>query len=506
MHLKILGKTTTLHISSICRSHYKCEPAEYEVSKNFAAEQSVNILHRRAIDGAVTINIAANNMSVEAAFLPPINGGKVLSLEEAMNLAFSPGGVSRIFADINAFKSAYETMLDGNIVDGVVIAVGKQPVHGKDAKVQIFFEIPSDEPVKSASGNANYKQQRRFVNVRTEQILARVTPATEGEPGLTVNSNHIPQVKGKPPNLSAGKGVKVSENGTQFNADIDGYIEYKNGVLSVQPTVFVSGDVDLSVGDIDFVGAVEVSGDILSGFTVKGKDVHLGGICQDATIIADNNVTVRGGIKGRNNLGNITAGGNIDIAYCEMGTLNAKGSITIHKYAFNSVINAGDSVKADSRSTIAGGKITSFSGGSFYNLGTKANTNIEIIIGKKYDTDEKLSRINDEIKRLTDTLNKINENISAVDIKNPQIVKHPKFIKLIETRDLITKRLNLFEKRINTITKESVHSFPSIEVANEVQEGTTLRFFETLHKVRSTLRRVRFTFEPASQSVECHNI
>ncbi|MDR0454980.1 MAG: FapA family protein [Deferribacteraceae bacterium] len=507
MRLKVLGKTTTLKIDSICRNHYKCDYAEFEISKNFIADQTVNIMHSRKVDSTVIMTIAANNMSVEATFVPPINGGHTPSLEEAAELAFSSANVHLSFADVEAFENAYSLMKKGNIVDSVTVAAGKPPTHGKDAKVQIFFEMPSNEPPKDADGNANYKQMRRYINVRAEQILARVIPATTGNPGMTVNLNPIQQVPGKMAELTAGDGVKMTENGTQFSATTDGYITYKRDVLSVNPVIEIRGDVDYNIGNIDFVGTVDIVGDIHPGFVVKGKDVNLRGICQDASIIAENSVTVKGGIKGRNNLGTITAGGIIDIDYCEGGVLNAKGAIIVHKYTFNSVLNSGDTIKADYKSTIAGGSVISFAGGTFYNLGTKANTKMEIIVGRKYDTENKLVRINEEKKRLIETMVKIKEAIDAIEeTKNPQLTKHPKYIKLVETRELITKRLNLFEKRIDSIIKESVHSYPVVEVLNEIQEGVNIRFFDSLHHVRKNQKKVRFVLEPSNQTVECLNI
>ncbi len=506
MLLKIIGKTTSIRINSICVNHYRCEPTEFEISRNFAVDQSVNIMHSRPVDGTVMMTISANNMSVDATFLPPINGGRAPTYEEALALVFSPVGVTRSFADENAFKEAYEFMLKGSIVDGAIVAVGKQPVHGKDAKVQIFFEIPSDKPMKDASGKTYFKQQRRFINVKTDQVLARITPATEGEPGMTVNSNPIPQVPGKPAELTAGDGVKTDETGTQFSAAIDGYIVYKQGILSIQPVIEVKGDVDYSVGNIDFVGTVDIKGDVLSGFVVKGKDINIGGICQDATITAENNVTIKAGVKGGKNNSSISAGGNIEVGYCESGNLSAKGSIIIHKYAFNSILNAGDMVKADTKSTVAGGVIAAFAGCMFYNLGTRANTKIEISVGRKYDADNKLTRITDEKNRLLETIDKMNEVLGVLDAKDSQAAKNPKYKKFMETRDLITKRLALFDKRIESIMKESIHRHPVIEVENEVQEGVSFRFFDTPYVVRSVQKRVRFTFDSLNMVVDYHQI
>jgi len=73
--------------------------------------------------------------------------------------------------------------------------------------------------------------------------------------------------------LSAGKNVRVSEDRLHFFAEINGCPIVETDRLgeriSVSELFYVSGDLDLSVGNIDFDGIVEIGGDVEDGFKIK---------------------------------------------------------------------------------------------------------------------------------------------------------------------------------------------------------------------------------------------
>ncbi|MDR2401773.1 MAG: FapA family protein [Deferribacteraceae bacterium] len=506
MVLKIIGASDTAKVSALCINTYHCGQDEFSIGGDFAGNPSVAIKHDRPIDGDMLLTVSSDNMSASAIFFPPINGGKMPSANELISSSFSSlEGIRREFLVQSAFERGYNAAASGVIVYGVVVAVGKQPEHGINGTVQLFFEKPSKNPVVEEGGKAFFKELRTYVNVRKDQLLARIIPPKLGKAGATVTGTPIPQIEGKPVEFSAGEGVRTGGNGNEFFALYDGHVIFKSGVLSVFDSITVNGDVDFSTGNISFTGTVLIKGNVLGGFTVKGKDINIDGICYDATLVAENDIFIKTGVKSRNKYF-INAGGNIEVTYCENARLTARKSIFIKKYAFNSILNAGESVEAQDRSTITGGEIHTFSGGNFYNLGTKANTAITVTLGKKYNLDEKLVRIKAERERLNKSLEKIEKVLAGIDLFDDSVIKNPKIAKLMEMQSLISKRVELFTRRVESVTRESIYSHPSISIQNEIQSGVKLIFYAQELIIRETQKKVVYSFNSDTLEIECKPI
>jgi uncharacterized protein (DUF342 family) len=506
MILRVAGTSNTAKISALCVSSYKCLPSEFGFNDDFAANPAVNIRHNRPIDGDIIITVAGDNMSASAIFIPPINGGKMPAAENLINSAFSTlEGVRREFLLKSAFDKAYAEACNGVIVFEVIVAVGRQPEHGVNGSVKTFFEKPSKNPVVEEGGKAFFRELRTYVNVRKDQLLARLEPPKPGKPGSTVTGSPIPQIEGKPAEFSAGDGVRAGGDGNEFFALYDGYVMMKSGVLSVSDTISVEGNVDFSTGNINFAGTVLIKGDVLGGFTVKGKDIFVDGICHDATLVAENDIFVKTGIKSRNKYF-INAGGNVEVTYCENARITARKKILIKKYSFNCILNAGESVEAPDRTTITGGEINAFTGGIFYNLGTKANTAITVKLGKKYNLDEKLTRIKAERERLNKSLARIDEVLLGLDLFDEKVTSNPKIAKLLEMQSLIKKRVDLFTRRIESVTRESIYPNPSIVINNEIQSGVKLIFYSQEILIKETQKRIVYTFNPDTLELDCKPI
>jgi uncharacterized protein (DUF342 family) len=501
--LKIAGSLPLINVSNLCVTNYFCVPAEVEVGSDFKTNPCVTIKHNKPVDGNVLIFISPDNMHAYATFMPPINGGKAPAYENALKLVFSADfGIKSELVDEMAFKAGFDLAGTGVIVYQHLIASGTKPVNGTHGKVTLFFDQKGSRPDMHSAGKADYRMVNKYVNVRAEQLLARVTLPTLGSPGCTVTGKEIPQVEGHMVEIEKGQGVRVNETGADYYATIDGYVTFEANTLNITPTIEVK-DIDFSVGNIDFVGDVNISGDVQPGFTVKGKNVTVGGVVQDASIIAEESLTIKVGAKGSRTDFALTAGTDIIIGYCEDYILNAKNNIIINKYSFNSVLNCGQELlAADTKSTVAGGKVVAFSGCKFHNLGTRANTAVEIVAGRRYDAEEKLAKINDEKVRLEQTLVKINEALSGLDLTSANTMANIKVKKMVDTRDLIVKRIDLFNRRIETISSDANFPNPRIEVHNEVQEGAVIKIHDVKYVLRSKLKRVVFTIDKATGVID----
>ena len=99
---------------------------------------------------------------------------------------------------------------------------------------------------------------------------------------------------GKPKPRLHGKGFKTSEDGKETYAAISGKIEYCNYDLSVVNVYDVNGNLDMSMGNIDFNGDVNITGSVRSGVTVHAMgSIYVGGFVEGATLIAGKDIVLK---------------------------------------------------------------------------------------------------------------------------------------------------------------------------------------------------------------------
>lgn len=116
-------------------------------------------------------------------------------------------------------------------------------------------------------------------------------------------------------------------------------------VSLVEGKVFVSDvyeveNVDLSTGNIDFEGSVQVNGNVSSNFVIRaGSNVIISGVVEGAYIEAGGNIIIARGMNGMAK-GTLKAGGNIVAKFLENATASAGGYVSTESILHSNVIAA----------------------------------------------------------------------------------------------------------------------------------------------------------------------
>ena len=91
---------------------------------------------------------------------------------------------------------------------------------------------------------------------------------------------------------------------------VDGHVSLVEGKVFVSD-VYEVENVDLSTGNIDFEGSVQVKGNVSSNFVIRaGGNVIISGVVEGAYIEAGGNIIIARGMNGMTK-GILKAGGNI---------------------------------------------------------------------------------------------------------------------------------------------------------------------------------------------------
>ncbi|MEW5933655.1 MAG: FapA family protein [Bacillota bacterium] len=183
----------------------------------------------------------------------------------------------------------------------LVVARGRPPVPGRDARVELFFPEEERVPVAHGEDAADLRLRFTFTSVAPGEVLARRHPPEPGRPGTTVRGE---EVAVKPPRdlaLVAGRGAELSPDGQEVRATSRGRpVSTRKGgraLVYVVSELTHPRDVDLSSGHIHFKGDVKVGGSVLEGMEVIARGtVEVGGSVMRARVVGGGGVRVGQGI------------------------------------------------------------------------------------------------------------------------------------------------------------------------------------------------------------------
>ena len=189
-----------------------------------------------------------------------------------------------------------------------VVAKGEPPKPGVDESVNILIDTEADNrPQLLADGRVDYKK-KQTVSVELGQVLAVKIPGKPGQPGIGVDGRPIAPPEYKKVKLVAGQGTMLQQGGMSIIATDRGCPSLSvNGntyFFQVKPLIELK-EVNLTTGNLEFIGDIHVAGDVAEGMSVFAG-------------------------------GNISIGGSVF-----SGKINSFGIVTIGKNAVSSFINAG---------------------------------------------------------------------------------------------------------------------------------------------------------------------
>jgi uncharacterized protein (DUF342 family) len=241
-----------------------------------------------------------------------------------------------------------------------LIAEGSEPIDGGDATLQLTKDFKENLiPEETDDGQVDFKQLNLIMPIDAGEILQTRTPPVQGTPGYNIFGKEILANPGKDKKLDRGENTQISEDGLQLISTKAGFLQVSPwGHISVRPVYSVPGDVDYSIGNINYKSDVLVRGDVRAGFEVKsGGDIRIYGAVEDAYVEAKGDVIINGGVLSSGKA-RIKAGGDVHVGFIQNGAIEAGGSIFIRIEALGSRLVAKKDIEVLKREgRIVGGDI-----------------------------------------------------------------------------------------------------------------------------------------------------
>ncbi|MBI3992116.1 MAG: DUF342 domain-containing protein [Candidatus Lambdaproteobacteria bacterium] len=330
---------------------------------------------RQATAYEVLVNVSDDTQEAYLTVIPPDSANATLQpakLKDALEAAKIEKGI--LYDEI---KRVLLEKIEGQ---PVLIAKGKQPVQGQDGYIQFYGK--GDENVAVEINRVDYKELNMIDNVEEGDLVARVVPPTHAEDGYNVYGRELKGHVGKPAKIKVGRNVKRSEEGTEVFSTKAGFIVVSGNKVSVEDIMRVK-DVDSSTGNIRFTGVVQVTGQVMDGFTVEaGHGIQVSGTVGRATLKCRGDVKVSRGVLGST----IVADGNVHALFFSEASVEAGGDVEAEEYILHSRVQAGRCVRVKKPRTgfITGGLVQAGWLVQAPNLGSDVSeeqTQIEVGVG-----------------------------------------------------------------------------------------------------------------------------
>lgn len=325
-------------------------------------------------------------------------------------------------------KKAINTIIQEKIYDQkVILAKGKDAIHGVDASIRFSFNTGKKQaPEKKSTGenekeevkSVDFKELDWIINVGADEILATKIPAVEGTDGTDIFGKTIIAKIPKDINLTTGKNTYITEDGLHLKSKIDGQVMQNGKTINVEPILNISGNVDYSTGNIDFLGTVIIKGNVVSGFSVKaGEDIYVEGLVEDCTLESQGKIVVNNGILGNEEfLHTIYAKEGLKAQFIQHMKIKTDGIVEVSKHILHSYVEAGEKVICTSGTgKIIGGEIKAQKGIECNIAGGPFETPTKLILDVYTEIVKEESEINKEMLILEENKFKIEKLIKDVE-------------------------------------------------------------------------------------------
>jgi uncharacterized protein (DUF342 family) len=328
-------------------------------------------------------------------------------------------------------------------------------------------------------------------------LLAKIIPADEGEYGMNILGSRIKPREVKRVSLKYGNNCLLSEDRLSISSTVDGH------VMLIEDNVFVSDvytveNVDTSTGNIDFVGSVQVNGNVAANFSVKaGGDVVINGVVEGAYIEAGGNIIIARGMNGMSK-GTLKAGGNIVAKFIENAEASADGYITTESI-LHSRITAGTEIKVSGkRGFITGGHVQAADKIEAKTLGAVMGASTLVEVGVNPKLKAQYIKLQNEISELVTAIKGAQPIIASYAEKKAKganfTAEQVKYIRdtllLMESRKKELAEKNEEMKDLQQIFDPQKKSV--VIVNGEVYPGTRITINDVSMNVQSSYKYCRF--------------
>lgn len=439
-------------------------------------------------DGSFSIELDADRIFALLELHPP-QGGKPVRLSEVRE------AIAKRQITYGIKQATLLDALRAGQCKSLVIAEGTPPVPGMSARfVSLLDELTPNAADEDENALIDYRHLSQLLLVSPGAPLMRRIPAIPGLPGTDVFGRPVPPPPVSdqpfPPGLP---GVAPDEEDPNLlRASIAGVPKLDgDSRMTVDPAVSVEA-VDLTTGNIDFDGSLQVRGDITAGMEVRVTgDIAVRGTIEAAHVQAGGDVKVNGGIIGIQTSGldendnngirvaHIVAGGSVKARFMVSAFVSAGKSVSAEREIRQCEVLAGESVvvgRPGSRDgSIIGGKVRALKSVRAARMGAPSGAPTMIQAGVNPHAAAKLADVEKSRNRLLEEKSKLDKLMDMLDKRTD--VDEQQAERIRSTFAGVVGELFGLDAKATAISREMIPTTDArIEVYRSLEAGVTLHF------------------------------
>lgn len=452
-----------------------------------------------AEDAALQVEVTDDEMKAYLTAYPPGDGGSDPGYEQMISF----------LQDNDVLHGHLEEVLqrledEPTYRQSILVAEGTKPRNGADASVLYNFETsPGDVRFKEVDGKVDFKELNLLQNVVEGQVLAKKKPAERGEAGRTVTGRLLAAKDGADVAIPIGKNVKLSDDGNQALAEINGQVVIASGKITVEPVHVITGDVNLKTGNILFLGTVLVKGSVDDGFTVKAAgNIEVMGSVGKSELDAEGDIIVHQGINGKSS-GRVRAGGSVWSRFIQNARVEAGELVVVSDGLINSdVLSDHKIVCKGKKANIVGGHLRAVEEINAKSLGSVGGKETDLEVGYDPKRKERLAQIDAEREELVVKIDELALNMKTVENfvragRKLSPEKKEYYEKLKTERQGLQKQVNALKEEGEEIRDylAEIRVAGKISASGTVFPGVKVHIKDAFLEVRNEFKNVTFVSE-----------
>lgn len=472
-----------------------------EAILNAKEVQEVKITEQKILsqDEYMKISVSKDRTKAVVRFYPPSSKGKLITKKEMMSDLAHKGIVHGIIEkNLDMYLKARQ------FCTSILIAKATEPIQGKNAEITYHFNTGlTMKPKINEDGTVDFHTLDNISRVNEGDLLATLSPADLGTPGIDVTGKTIPPIKVNILYLKHGKNIYLSDDKLNMYTNVSGHVNLVDGTVFVSNTYEVPADVCSATGDINYDGNVEVKGNVITGFKVEAKgDIIVHGVVEGATLIAGGQIVLKRGIQGMGR-GILRAEGDIVTKFIENSEVYAGGNVSTDAIMHSNIVAKGEIIATGKRGLINGGEVKSELMISMKTAGSTMGTKTYMEVGFDHSLVENIKELEKKLVEMRDEKEKNEQFINVYKTKLERGDKIPEDrLKQIQIANKNIQILDIgiekAEEQCMAIREEiEKHSNGRIRVEGTAYPGVKIMISNAVYYVKEEMRRCQFIKDKA---------
>lgn len=443
------------------------------------------------------LTVSDDSMTVFVRFVPPSETGSRMTLDDFMkdiklrNITF---GIKMESLQVHfSANSMYCT--------DILLARGEDPVQGEDARIEYCFNTDTHRrPAQREDGSVDFFHLTTINQCRKGDVLARIIPEKPGKPGHDVYGAEIKPRDVRKEYHKFGRNIELSEDKLIITSMVDGHVSLVDDKVFVSD-VYMTQGVDVSTGNLDYEGSIQVEGNVAENYEVKaGGNVIVNGVVEGAKIVAGGSIIISKGMNGMQK-GYLKAGGDIIVKFLE-NTRVAAGGYVEAEAIMHSRVSAGGEIRVDGkRAVIVGGYVQAGVKVIAKTIGAGMGSATIIEVGVNPLLKTQFNRMQSTVEDLTKTITNaqvILDNFkvklsSGLPVNDSQMKYMRSVAKLVEDKKVELDQVNERMERFRSMME--IQKMAEVVVNSEVHPGTTIIIGDASRTIQSDFHYCRFVRE-----------